>query len=300
MTLVPHGVITASVTPFAADGSVDTAALATHLDFLMDAGCDGVLVAATSGEFNALSPDELSTVYATSAARMGTRGTLYAGIIELSSQRGLSAAVSAAAAGADALLVAPPFFVKPTLEGIKTYFDMLAAESGLPIVLYNNPGRVGWTMDVEILDTLLANPNIVGIKDCERDLARISEKIEAFGSRLAVLSGDDDLGFPSLICGATGGIWAGPNLMPDLYVDMYNAANNGEIVLGKKLHHIIVSLCNAWFTINHPGPLKAALGLLDRPVGSARPPLGPITDEVRQSLQAALDHARDQAAASAL
>jgi 4-hydroxy-tetrahydrodipicolinate synthase len=128
---------------------------------------------------------------------------------------------------------------------------------------------------------------IVALKECERDMAQISLKI--INSQLPILSGDDDLGFATILAGARGAIWASPNLAPKLCVDLFDACLAGKVDEALVLHNRLVQIFSAWMLPNHPGPLKQAMAMVGRSVGGARTPLQPCTDAQATALRAALE-----------
>jgi 4-hydroxy-tetrahydrodipicolinate synthase len=160
----------------------------------------------------------------------------------------------------------------------------VAQETGLDIIAYNNPGRTGWTIDVNQLRHIAAIPGIVGIKECDRDVASLSLKMAAVGDKIEVLSGDDDLGFATLLSGSRGAIWASPNLNPRLCLDLYDACMAGDVAKALPLHIRLVHLVSSWLIPNHPGPLKEAMAIMGRPVGCARRPLAKMTEPQRAAL----------------
>ena len=170
------------------------------------------------------------------------------------------------------------------MEGVLLHFQKVAHETGLNIIAYNNPGRTGWAVTVEQLRAIADVPGVVGLKECDRDVASISLKIAAVGERIAVLSGGDDLGFATLLSGSPGAIWASPNLTPRLCVDLYDACRAGDVKTALALHNRLVQIVSAWFIPNHPAPLKEAMALIGRPVGPARLPLARMTSTQRDAL----------------
>ena len=179
----------------------------------------------------------------------------------------------AARAGADAVLVLPPYYINASADGICEHFARVADTASIPIVAYNNTGRTGITLDIGILERLARIPTIVALKECERDLAVVSAKIKAAGDRIAILSGDDDLGFPSFLLGSPGGIFMSANLIPSFHRQLFEASVSGRIAVARKAHFALLPLIEALYTADHPGPLKDAMAFVGHPVGRARAPL---------------------------
>jgi 4-hydroxy-tetrahydrodipicolinate synthase len=277
----PHGVIAAVVTPFHEDESVDEARLATHLDFLIQAGVDGVMPIGGSGEYVNLSPEERRRVIDVSIAAVEGRVPVIVGALGPSTREALDVGLHAQASGADALLVLPPYYIRPSRDGIVDHFARITAETGLPIIAYNNPARAGIAIDLGTLHELADLPGIVGLKDCDRDLGAIEVKIEEVGEKIAILSGDDDLEFVTLLAGAAGGIWATVNLAPRLCIDLYRACAAGDLERARALQTIVRTLVNVRKLPNHPGPLKEMMKMAGLDVGPSRRPLVAMTEGQR-------------------
>lgn len=285
----PEGVFAACVTPFHADESLDLDRLSSHIDFMLEAGIDGVMVAGGCGEYANLTPDDRRQVVTHSVKTVAERGPVIVGALAPSTREVLDVGTHAAAAGADALLVLPPYYIKPSFDGVLGHFETIAIQTGLDVVAYNIPSRTGSSLSVEQLQRIADIPGVVALKECERDLASISLKIVALQERLPVLSGDDDLGFATLLSGARGAIWASANLCPRLCVDLYDACVKGDVPTALELHNRLVQIFSCWMLPNHPGPLKEAMAMVGRSVGPARTPLAPMTAGQRDALTAALE-----------
>ncbi len=274
------------MTPFHEDESLDESRLESHLQFLVDSGVHGVMVIGGSGEFVNLTPAERQRVVTIAMQTIGKRVPVIVGALAPSTREVLEIGLHAQREGATALLVLPPYYIKPSMDGVVLHFEKVAQETGLNIIAYNNPGRTGWPISVEQLRTIADIPGVVGLKECDRDVASISLKIAAVGERIAVLSGDDDLGFATLLSGSPGAIWASPNLTPRLCLDLFEACRTGDVKTALALHDRLVQIVSAWLIPNHPGPLKEAMALIGRPVGPSRLPLARMTPAQRDALAA--------------
>jgi 4-hydroxy-tetrahydrodipicolinate synthase len=188
------------------------------------------------------------------------------------------------------VLVLPTYYIKASADGVVEHFARVADTSSIPIVAYNNTGRTGITLDVAILERLARIPSIVALKECERDLAVVSAKIKAVGDRIAILSGDDDLGFPTFLLGSPGGIFMSANLIPAFHRQLFEASVNGRIAAARKAHFALLPLIDALYTANHPGPLKDAMVFIGHPVGTARAPLQRASAEALERAGLALRH----------
>lgn len=192
-------------------------------------------------------------------------------------------------AGASAVLVLPSYYIKASPAGVYEHFARVADATSLPIVAYNNTGRTGLNLDIPILEKLATIESIVALKECERDLAIVSAKIKAIGDRIAILSGDDDLGFPTFLLGSPGGIFMTSNLVPALHRKLFDAVKQGDIDTAREAHYALLPLVNALYTANHPGPLKDAMEFVGYPVGVARAPLQGAEVDNLERAEAALE-----------
>ncbi len=279
MSFDPKGIYCAIVTPLTADDKFDERAFRRIIDFQIDAGIAGLLVIGGSGEFVSLTPPERRQVVEAAVDHVKGRVPVVVGALAPGTREVQDVAHHASQVGADAVLVLPPYYIKPSPPGIVEHFARVADVSSLPIVAYNNTGRTGINLDVRLLEKLAAIPSIIALKECERDLAVVSTKINALKGRISVLSGDDDLGFPTFLLGSPGGIFMTANLIPQVHVAIFNAVAKGDIDGARRAHYSMLPLVEALYTADHPGPLKTAMEFIGYPVGKARPPLQPGSTE---------------------
>ncbi len=288
MSWIPRGIITALLTPFQPDGSLDLATLRTRIAWQLDRGIHGLLVGGVSGEYVNLSPEERRQVLQAALEAVGGRVPVIAGILEPNTRQAVAAAREFEALGAQALLLLTPFHNLPTAAGILSHFRTVHDATALPILLYNNPGRTGIELDLALQEELATLARIVGVKECRRDLAIVSEQIRRARPGFAVLSGEDDLVLATLVLGGAGAILTGGNILPALFLDIFQLVQRGEVAKAVELHHRMMPLILAIYTRNHPFPLKEAMALAGMPVGPARPPLAPMDEGQRQKVRAAL------------
>jgi 4-hydroxy-tetrahydrodipicolinate synthase len=275
------GVVAASITPFKDDESLDLGRLESHLDFLIDGGCGAILVLGGAGEYVNLSRSEREAVTKAAVAAVGGRVPIIVGALAPSTREVLEMAEFSARAGADALLALPPYYIRTSTAGIVEHFRQLAAGTGMPVIAYNQPGRIVVSMSLETLGELADIPGVIAVKDCDRDLAALQLKLERLADRMNVISGDEDLGFYTILAGATCGIWATPNLAPWIYVELFEACAAGDLERARSLQSIILALVSARQGPNHPGPLKEMMAMVGRPAGPGRRPLMPMTESER-------------------
>jgi 4-hydroxy-tetrahydrodipicolinate synthase len=293
MQFTPKGIYTAIVTPFDAADEFDEQPFRRLIDFQVAQGAAGLLVIGGSGEFVSLTPSERARVIDVAIDQVARRIPVIVGALAPGTREVQDTVRYAAKAGADAVLVLPSYYIKASPAGIFEHFARVADAASIPIVAYNNTGRTGITLDVSMLERLATIPSIVALKECERDLAVISAKISAVGERIAILSGDDDLGFPTFLLGSPGGIFMTANLVPAFHRKLFAAATksdltHSDLAIARKAHYALLPLVEALYTANHPGPLKDAMALIGHPVGPARAPLQRASVETLKRAEAVL------------
>jgi 4-hydroxy-tetrahydrodipicolinate synthase len=273
MQFTSRGIYTAIVTPFTPADEFDEPAFRRLIDFQIAEGAAGLLVIGGSGEFVSLTPSERQRIVDVAIDQTARRIPIIVGALAPGTREVQETARYAAKAGASAVLVLPPYYIKASPEGIFEHFARVADTASIPIVAYNNSGRTGSTLDVSLLEKLATIPSIVALKECERDLAVVAAKISAVGDRMAIMSGDDDLGLPTFLLGSPGGIFMSANLVPAFHRRLFEATMSLDLTSARRAHHALLPLIEALYTANHPGPLKDAMALVGHAVGPARAPL---------------------------
>jgi 4-hydroxy-tetrahydrodipicolinate synthase len=273
MQFTPKGIYTAIVTPFTEADEFDEPVFRKLIDFQIESGAAGLLAIGGSGEFVSLTPSERQRVIDVAIDQTARRIPIIVGALAPGTREVQETVRYAATAGASAVLVLPSYYIKASPAGIHEHFARVADAAAIPIVAYNNSGRTGITLDVAMLEKLATIPSIVALKECERDLAVIAAKISAVGDRIAIMSGDDDLGFPTFLLGSPGGIFMSANLVPAFHRKLFEATMKSDLAVARNAHYALLPLIEALYTANHPGPLKDAMALIGHPVGPARAPL---------------------------
>lgn len=253
------GTYTAIVTPFNQDGSVDYGRLRALVDAQAEAGIAGVVPVGTTGESPTLTYAEHNKVVAETVAAANGRMTVIAGTGANSTDEALELTRDAMAAGADASLQITPYYNKPTNEGLYRHFSAIA-DLGLPVMLYNAPGRTSREIPVSVIKRLASHPNIVAVKEAAGDAGRVSEILAV--SDLEVLSGDDSLTLPMMAIGAVGVVSVASNVIPARVVEMVNLALAGDFKAAAMLHHALYKFFSHLFIEVNPVPVKAALAML--------------------------------------
>lgn len=278
------GTITALVTPFAADGSVDYGALKAIVEEQTAAGIEGICSVGTTGESPTLSHEEHQKVIEKTIEFAAGKCKIIAGTGANSMQEAISLTKAAiAAGGSDACLQVTPYYNKPNAEGLYRHF-MTIADLGLPVVLYNVPGRAGKEIPLDVVVRLAAHPNIIAIKEAAGSVERVS----AIKHRLpdfTVLSGDDSLALPMISVGAEGVISVASNVIPKEMGDMVRLALAGKFVEALELHRKYYPLFHDLFIDTNPVMVKEALALMKKMELVFRLPLCETTEANRAKIE---------------
>lgn len=272
------------VTPFDADGALDTAAAARVATHLVDQGCDGLVVSGTTGESPTTTDDEKRELLRVVLEAVGDRARIIAGAGTYDTAHSIKLAESAAAEGAHGLLVVTPYYSRPPQSGLIAHFTAVADATDLPVVLYDIPPRSVVPIEFDTLRALSAHPNIVGVKDAKADLHGAGQIIAETG--LAYYSGDDALNLPWLAMGATGFISVISHLAAGQLRELLSAFASGDVATARKINHSVGPLCNAMSRLGGVTLSKAGLRLQGIDAGDPRLPQVPATPEQLDALAA--------------
>ncbi len=281
-----QGAMTAMITPFTTDGQVDYERLKANVDFQIDKGIDGLVPVGTTGESPTLSHDEHQKVIETVVEHTAGRVKVIAGTGSNATREALSLTRHAKDVGADGALMVNPYYNKPTQEGLYRHFSLVADEVGLPIVLYNIPGRTGITMAPATVARLAEHEAIVAVKEATGSLDIASEI--ATLSDITILSGDDSLTLPLMSIGGKGVISVLSNIIPDKIKALTAAALAGDFTGARQYHLELFPLFKGMFVETNPIPIKSAMAMMNMDSGELRLPLCELSDESRKSLTALL------------
>ena len=255
----------------------------------MDQGSDGLLVCGTTGESPTLSWDEQLQLLQAVRDAVGSDAKVLAGTGSNSTAEAVEATKEAAAAGADGALVVVPYYNKPPQEGLEAHFRSIAeAAPELPLMLYNIPGRTGCSIAPATVARLMDCPNVVSFKAASGTTEEVTALRLACGPQLAIYSGDDGLTLPMLAVGAVGVVSVGSHVAGPEIRAMIEAYLNGDGASALALHDALIPLFKALFATTNPIPVKAALELNGWSVGAPRPPLCPLSDDMKRSLSTAM------------
>ncbi|MDR6181746.1 4-hydroxy-tetrahydrodipicolinate synthase [Asaia bogorensis] len=268
------GSLTALLTPFREDGTVDLAALGRFIDWQIDEGTAGLIPAGTTGESPTLTHDEHALVVAHTVKVSGGRVPVMAGAGSNSTHEAIGMARHAKAVGADALLVVAPYYNKPTQEGLYQHFMLVADATDLPLYVYNVPGRSVVEVLPETMARLAKHPNIVGTKDATANLSRPLQLRALLGDApFTQLTGDDGTTVSFLAAGGTGCISVTANIAPKLCAAMHEAWQAGDVAKAMQIQQRLTPLHDAMFCESNPGPVKYAASRLGLCTPTVRLPL---------------------------
>ncbi len=257
------GTITAMVTPFGKDGAVDFARLAEFVDWQCESGVDGLCPVGTTGESPTLDYAEHQKVIEETIKCAKGRVKIIAGTGANSTAEAVTLTKAAIAmGGADACLQVTPYYNKPNAEGLYRHF-MTVADLGLPVVLYNVPGRSGREIPLDVVERLAAHPMVVAIKEAAGSVERVSA-IKARCPGFTVLSGDDSLALPMIAVGASGVISVASDVMPKEISGFIRTALAGDMAKARELHLKYYRLFHDLFIDTNPVMVKEALAMMGR------------------------------------
>jgi 4-hydroxy-tetrahydrodipicolinate synthase len=243
----PFGqVLVALVTPMTPDGEVDWAGVEKHIDDVITAGADGIVVSGTTGETSTLTdPEKIRLVEVGKSVSAG-RAKIITGGGSNETAHAMQLARQSEKAGADGNMIVTPYYNKPTQAGILTHFRMIADATDLPVILYDIPGRTGVPIRYETILRAAKHPNILGVKDAKGDLSEVSRVLNQ--TDLLYFAGDDANALPSLAIGATGLIGVTANIAPTPYRHMVDAVNAGDLKTATEAHKKLEPLVRAVMT----------------------------------------------------
>ena len=290
-----EGVVPPVVTPFDEAGDIDETAFRAELRYHLDAGVGGVAVAGSTGEGNALSVDEHARVYGVAVEEADGDLPVVAGVIATNAREATEKATLAREAGADFVMATPPYYERPTDDGLVAYFAAIG-EVGLPVLIYDVIEKVDVTAELaaRIAEEV---PALYGIKQSGGDMHGLAHVLTTVGEDLCVMSALDDLLYPSYALGADGTIGGVTSMYPRVSVELWNAVQSGDHERARTIHEATLPLARraVWARDgNYPGNVKAAIDLLGRSAGHPRNPIQLPGEAERERLQAAIDAMRER------
>ena len=281
------GSMVALVTPFR-DGKVDWPSLEALVDFHLQNGTHGIVPCGTTGESATLSHEEHDAVIAAVIKAVNKRIPVIAGTGSNSTEEAVRLTRAAEKAGADGALMISPYYNRPTQEGIYQHYKKVAAAVGIPIIVYNIPGRTGSKIEPETLARLAEIKNIGGVKEATGSVDQAIDVIRLCGDNLAVYSGEDSLTFSLMALGGKGVISTVANITPREMSGLADACLKGDWTRGRELQFKLVPLIRSVFLETNPIPVKTALSLMGRCSPELRLPLTPMSEGALKKMKQAM------------
>lgn len=281
------GSYTALVTPFS-NGAVDESALASIIEWQIAEGTHGLVPVGTTGESPTLDYDEHKRVVELTVEVAKKRVPVVAGTGSNSTAEAIELSQHAEKAGVDGLLIVTPYYNKPTQEGLYRHFKAINDAVGVPIIIYNIPGRSVVDMSVATMARLFELKNIAGVKDATANLARVSQQRAAMGPDFCQLSGEDATALGFMAHGGHGCISVASNVAPRLCAQFQNACLAGDYAKALALQDRLMPLHDCLFVETNPGPVKYAMSRLGLCSAEARLPMVPVSEETKRIVDAAL------------
>jgi 4-hydroxy-tetrahydrodipicolinate synthase len=284
-----RGSISPVITPFNEDGSIDFETFEKLVNWHIESGSHGISVTGTSGEPSSLTIEERVQVMETAAKVIDGRVPFIPGTGSTNHKEALYLTKKAQEIGADAVLVIVPYYNKPSQHALFKHFKAVADSVDIPIILYNIPGRTAVNLEIDTMVKLKnACPNIIGVKESNKDFEHINRVLLKCGRDFNVYSGIELLCYPMLAIGGAGHISATANIIPDKVAEIYNLWAKGEIQKSQDLHYEIMELNDVLFKDTNPAPIKAALGMMGKIKPVLRLPMDLPTQELQDEVRSVL------------
>ena len=288
-TMTLRGAFTALVTPFTPDGALDETAFVRLVERQLDLGIDGLVPVGTTGESPTTTHDEDDRIIALTVAAVARRGLtgrvpVIAGTGSNNTATVVEATQRAKTFGADAALVVAPYYNKPDQRMLEAHYRTVADEGGLPVVVYNVPGRTSCNVDATTLLRLAEHPGIIAVKEASANLEQIMTILRDRPAGFSVLSGDDSWTYSLLALGGDGVISVASNEIPAEMARLCALARAGDWTGARALHERLLDLMRINFISPNPVPVKAALAEMGLISDVLRQPLLPLADELRPRL----------------
>ncbi|MBO8142346.1 MAG: 4-hydroxy-tetrahydrodipicolinate synthase [Firmicutes bacterium] len=281
-------VLTAMVTPFRPDGTLDVEQAARLAAHLVEIGNDGVVVGGSTGESATLSDEEKLKLFAAVVEAVGGRATVIAGTGTYDTRHSIHLTKEAEKLGVDGIMAVVPYYNKPPQDGLYEHFRAIAESTSLPVMLYNVPGRTGQNLLPETVARLAEIDNIVAVKESSGNMDQVSEIRRRTPPEFLIYSGDDSLTLPILAVGGTGVISVAGHLVGRRIRAMIDAFQKGDVKTATAIHLELLPIFKVMFITTNPIPVKTAVNMIGLPVGPLRPPLCEPTEEQRQAIRRVL------------
>ena len=284
----------ALITPFKND-KLDDETYIKLIHFHIENGTNGLVPAGTTGESPTLSHDEHERVIDLCVKEGNGKLPVFAGTGSNSTEEAISLTSHAEKIGADGALIVTPYYNKPTQEGLYQHYKAINDKCGIPILIYNIPGRSVIDMSVETMARLFELKNIIGVKDATGDLTRVDKTLKKLGKDFIQLTGNDDNAFEFNKKGGVGAISVTANVAPKLCSDFQRLSksnNDNEIKEAERLNKILQPVHHAMFVESNPSPVKYAAKLMNLCDDDVRLPLVKVTDSTKEIVKKAIETAK--------
>lgn len=281
-------VITAMVTPFNSDFTVNYELAGKMARHLIQSGSDGLVVAGTTGEGPTLTREEKIELYRVVVDEVGGRAPVIANTGGNSTSESIALSLAAQKIGIDGVMLVVPYYNKPSQEGLYQHFKAVSESIDLPMVIYNVPGRTSANIQPQTIQRLAQLSNIVAIKEACGNMDQISELRRLMPEDFTIYSGDDSLLLPILALGGKGVISVASHLAGERIQDMIDAFHSGNTTLAAEIHLELYPFLKGMFVTVNPVPIKCALNLTGWPVGRPRLPLVEATENEKEYIRSLL------------
>lgn len=286
------GTITAIVTPFKKDLSIDFEAFEQLVNFQIDSQIEGIVVCGSTGESATLSSKEKLSLIIKAVEISNGRTPIIAGTGSNDTAASIDMTILAKESGVDGVLLVAPYYNKPSQEGLYQHYLAISEAVDIPQIVYNVPGRAGINITAETQLKIAENcKNVVATKEASGDLEQMAEIMKYAPDGFALFCGDDSLALPSVALGSAGVISVLSNYAPKEFGDCVRAALNGDFERARNLHYNLLDLMQLNFIESNPVPAKAVLNLMGMLENIVRLPLTPITEPSLAKLKTALQTA---------
>lgn len=283
-----RGSIVPVPTPFR-DGKVDETALQNLINWQIESGAHGISVTGTTGEPSSLTHEERMRVHAVAKEVIAGRVPFMPGTGSNNFAEGVMYSRNAEKIGADALLLIAPYYNRPSQEGLFRYFTGIASQVGIPVILYNIPGRTAVNIEPDTVARVVEKcPNVVGVKESNKDFEHINRLLHRMGREFLVYSGIELLCFPILAIGGAGFLSATANLLPRETANVYNLVTQGKWEEARELHYHMLPLNDAIFYEINPVPIKTGLGWMGKINFEVRLPLCEMSPANQERLRSVM------------
>ncbi|KAF1084590.1 4-hydroxy-tetrahydrodipicolinate synthase [Sporotomaculum syntrophicum] len=284
-------VLTAMVTPFKKDLTIDYDQVKKLARHLVQSGSDGLVISGTTGESPTLTKDEKVELFRVVVEEVGGDAVVIAGTGSNDTASSIELTQIAEKVGVDGVMLVVPYYNKPSQEGLYQHFKTIAQSTNLPVILYNVPGRTVANILPQTVVRLSEIENIVAIKEASGNLDQVSELRRLLPDHFAIYSGEDSLTLPILSLGGMGVISVASHIIGQRIQEMVNAFTSGNITMATKIHCSIYPVFKGMFITTNPVPVKTALNMLGWQVGAPRLPLVDATQEERDAIKKMLSDA---------